>query len=135
MNIPPTAPRTDADLIFSYSRAQAIADGVLVDASTGPLGQISRQTYKYPIAMTAEVFFIIEQAADNPLLHNDLTGIWNDIMWMSLRYIVARPDPATVLFQVKITGIEDREIFTFKLVVGPGDNAEPVITLMLPDQD
>ena len=125
----------DAEVISTYSRAQAIADGVLVDASIGELAPISRHLYRFPVAMTAEVFAIIQAAVENKRADNSLAGVWHDIMWMSRMRVYARPDPSTVLFTVKIRGAGRRQIYAFKLVCGPGDNAEPVLTLMLPEQD
>lgn len=43
-------------------------------------------------------------------------------------------DESTVLFKVIITGAGKKRNFVFKLVVGPGDAGEPVITIMLPSE-
>ena len=85
--------------------------------------------------MTAAVFNLIQTAVEHPSAGNDYAGVWHDILWMSKRGITARPDASTVLFQVKITGTGQRSIYTLKLVCGPGDEAEPVLTLMLPNED
>lgn len=125
-----------ADIISSYSRAHAIADGVLVDANIGDLAEVTRQHYRcYPVAMTCGVFSLIERAVKNPRQCNDYHGVWHDICWMSKRAIISRPDPTTVIFRVKITGAARQSIWTLKAVCGPGDNAEPVVTIMLPNED
>jgi hypothetical protein len=125
----------DADLISVYTRAQAIEDGVLVDATISDLAEVSRQHYKYPIAMTSEVFTIMQRSVKNRRYCNDYRGVWHDILWMSKRNVISRPDPTTVLFTVKITGAGRRQLYTFKMVCGPGDDSSPVLTLMLPEQD
>lgn len=45
----------DAKLIYSYTRAQAIEDGVLVDLTAIAL-DVCREHYKYPIACTSAVW-------------------------------------------------------------------------------
>ncbi len=125
----------EADVISSYSRAQAIADGVLVDATCGDFADVTRQHYKVPVAMTAAVFAIIERAVKNPRWLNDYRGVWHDICWMSKRGAISRPDPSTVIFQVIITGAGRSKYHTLKEVAGPGDAGELVVTFMLPHED
>lgn len=121
------------EVISRYTRAQAIADGVLIDAMEGDFAEVSRQHFKYPIAMTAAVFAIIRKAVEHPKYCNDYKGVWHDILWMGRGLRGARQDQN--LFRVKIMGAGRRNVFTFKMVCGPGDTAEPVLTLMLPEED
>lgn len=44
-------------------------------------------------------------------------------------------DESTVIFRVIIAGAGRQRNYDFKLQVGPGDNGEPVITIMLPSED
>ena len=126
---------TDADVVYAYTRAQAIEDGVLIDATTGDLAEITRTHYKYPVAMTADVFTMIEQAVNHPKHCNDWRGVWHDICWMSRKNITHRYDATSHLFQVTITGLGRRKLHTLKIVCGPGDDAEPVLTVMMPTED
>jgi len=135
MNTQPSLFWTEADLISVYTRQQAIADGFLIDASTGELGEVSRQYYKYPVAMTAAVWAVIDKAVRNPNSWNDLKGVWHNVLYMSQHYVVRHLDVSIVLFEVKIVGAGRKQIFTFKMMCGSGDNAEPVMTVMLPDED
>ena len=41
----------------------------------------------------------------------------------------------TRLFTVIITGVGRRKYHRFKIVCGPGDLGEPVLTIMLPNED
>jgi hypothetical protein len=121
------------EVISSYSRAQAIEDGVLVDLSTiAP--EVCRQHYKHPVACTTGVWAIIERAIANEKWMNDLNGVVHDILWMS-RACARAIDASSRLFTVIITGAGRQRTYTFKIVCGPGDNAEPVITVMLPNED
>ena len=49
--------------------------------------------------------------------------------------ICRRFDETTHLFKVIITGTGRKKIHTLKVVCGPGDDAEPVLTIMLPEED
>ena len=122
------------DVIYSYSRKQAIEDGVLVDLGQDKMLEVCRQHYKYPIACTAAVFGIMERAVTNKKHCNDFAGVLHDMLWMS-RVYKREIDPTTVAFRVKITGTGRKSVYDFKMVCGPGDDAEPVMTIMTPDED
>jgi hypothetical protein len=114
------------ETVYSYSRKQAIEDGVLVD-----LTQIDpiRRAFKYHVACTDTVWNIIE--ATTKLAHQDLNGIGHDIATMALFAIRLSKGGDTIKFKVSIAGTTH----VFKLHIGPGDTAAPVITLMLPNED
>lgn len=121
------------EIIRSYSRAQAIEDGVLVDLTALAPG-VCRQHYRFPVACTAAVWSIIDRAIKNPKWANDINGVVHDLLWMS-RCRSNRLDERTLLFEVIIRGAGRRSVFKFKLVCGPGDDREPVLTLMSPEED
>ena len=129
-----TLTETFGEVIYSYSRAQAIEDGVLIDMMQEEFREISRSHYKFPIAITAAVFAIMEKAVTNPRCSNDYKGVWHDMLWMS-RVMKRKVDESTILFRVKIKGTGHKSLFDFKMVCGPGDNAKPVMTIMLPNED
>jgi hypothetical protein len=117
----------DAEVISSYTRAQAIEDGVLADLST--LFPSDTRLYKYPVACTSAVWNLIETAAKKDT-SNAAAIVW-DICYMSAKFPVAKIDESTMLFKVII----GRKTHTLKVNCGPGDNAEPVITIMLRNED
>ena len=124
------------EVISSYTRAQAIDDGVLVDLSA--LCPSDTRLYKWPVACTAAVWSLIEKACHKtetdeyvevPL--NEVgPWVW-DLCWMSIKAKTSVISPSEHLFICTI----GRRAHTFKAVCGPGDNGEPVITIMLPDED
>lgn len=120
------------DVIYAYSRQQAIEDGVLVDLNA--LCPDECKLYKFPVACTAAVWAIVDQAVKNKRQCNDLKGVVWDMIYMST---VMKRDigPSTKLFQVIIKGAGRKSKFEFKMVCGPGDQSEPVITIMLPEED
>lgn len=122
--------------IFGYSRQQAHEDGFLVCLSSisGEPQKICRQHYKHPISCTLAVWDLIEKAVENQTYNNDLSGILHDILWMS-RAAGRLVDESTKIFPVIIKGAGRKSNFELKLVVGPGDLLEPVITIMLSHED
>jgi hypothetical protein len=114
------------EMLYSYSRAQAIADGVLVDLSN--VDSI-RQHWKHPFACTSAVWAVIEEALTKE--GQDLAGICHDISTMAKFAIRGAREGDQLLFTVKIAGRNH----PLKLHIGPGDTAAPVLTLMLPDED
>jgi hypothetical protein len=70
-------------VVSVYTRAQAIADGVIVDATGGDLAAISAQHFPgVHVAMTAAVAALIQKAVDHPDHGNDWRGVWFDVLWM-----------------------------------------------------
>ena len=100
----------------------------------GELANVVRQHYKYPIACTASVWSIIATAVANPKCCNDYAGILHDMLYMSKVSYTPHGDD-TRLFTVMITGVGRRKYHRFKIVCGPGDLGEPVLTIMLPNED
>lgn len=124
----------DAEIISSYSRAQALADGVLIDASVGDLATVSAQHYRYPIAMTAAVHNLVDEAVTNPAWGNDWSGVWHDILYVSTR-MYSEIDEQTRQFSVIITGAGGCDYHTLKMVCGPDDDGLPCLTVMLASED
>jgi len=119
----------DAPVISCYTRTQAIEDGVLVDLSEiAP--KICREHFKTPIACTNTVWGLVEDAIKAEGSCASIDGVLHDIFWMS-KAMARELDPTTRLFKVIIHG-EEVEL---KVVCGPGDTPEPVLTFMLKGED
>ncbi len=117
---------TFGEAIYSYSRAQAIEDGVLVDLSE--VDSI-KQHWKHPFACTSAVWDIIEAALE--IAGQDVSGICHDIATMAKLAIRTGGDTDQTRFRVIITA----RTHELKLHIGPGDTPAPVLTLMLPYED
>lgn len=122
----------DEEPVYSYTRFQALEDGVLVDLNQ--YIPVMQSGYRYPIACTAAVFAIIDRACKNKKYHNDYSGVVWDILWMSRISPIQRWNSGR-LFQVIINGAGKKTIYNLKLEVSGGDNGEPVLTIMLPNED
>ena len=114
-------------VIYSYTRAQAIEDGVLVDLTQF---ETVRQHWKLHMACTDTVWNAIENAVREH--GKDFEGIMHDISTMAKIAIgKATTSEDTILFTV-IIGKAHKNL---KLHIGPGDTETPVLTLMLPGED
>ena len=127
------------EVIYAYTRAQAIADGVLIDVSelAGDAG------FRHPVAMTSGAWAdcVAWSCEDNDRqVHQDETGRLWDVLWMAYCAIrAARSDGRELFFEfyrVPRGGSSTEAVLCqLKLIVGPGDQGEPVITIMLPRED
>ena len=122
------------EVVSSYSREQAIEDGVLVDVSTVAKGA----TIKFAVAITSTVWGKYVEVPKGVRCQDETGRLW-DILWM-FRCTAARFNGDTLLFKLYVRNhnrgrLDRRDLVTLKAVCGPGDDAEPVITFMLPDED
>lgn len=118
--------------IYTYTRRQALEDGVLVDA--GPLA--AEAGIRFPVALTRaawEATVTVPAGADG--FQNATGRLW-DVLYVG-RCAMARStgDRAAYTISVITTKGGKRRNIRLEAVCGPGDNAEPVITIMLPGED
>ncbi len=120
------------DVISVYTRQDAINDGVLVDVTE----TAKKMGFRYPVAVTNTVWGIIENTPPSKQGIEDVEGRLWDVLWMSKVAIRTSraEDTSMIPFDVYLSSGRKKK-FTFKLVCGPGDYAEPVLTIMLPDED
>lgn len=124
----------DAEVIYSYTRAQALEDGVLVDVS-----EIAKEAgIKFPVALTAAVYGKYVEVPDGVTAQDKTGRLW-DVVWM-FRMTARKTDGDTLMFKLYVRNhnrerLDLRDLVTLKAVCGPGDQGEPVITIMLPDED
>jgi hypothetical protein len=120
---------TDPELISAYSRSEAFADGLLVDVT-----ETAREAgFLYPVALTRAAWELcVALSPPAKRAGNDVRGRLWDVIWM-MRWAVGRgrggPDIAFELLCVT-TSVRPSRV-ALRAVVGPGDDAEPVVTVML----
>lgn len=124
----------DWEVIHSYTRAQAYQDGALVDVTeTAREAGLLRNT-----ALTAAAW--AEAVAWNHGGGQDERGRLWDVVFMAYMKIRTTRVPTSELtyelYRVpNVEGAEEPELITLKMVIGPGDTLEPVLTIMLPNED
>jgi hypothetical protein len=124
--------------ISIYTRAQAIADGVLVDVST-----LAKEAgFHIPVAMTAAAWADCVAWSDADSLRQvtqDESGRRWDVLWMASIAARRARGAQRLAFQLHRVprsgrGTRPRPI-TLNLHLGPGDDAEPVVTILMPEED
>lgn len=121
------------NVIYAYTRAQAIADGVLVDVS-----ELAREAgFKHPVAVTAGVWGECVAVPKGVACQDEKGRIWDVLML--LRHAIAKSSGGDrVDFAVHVRN-DNREgtppLVRLYALCGPGDDAEPVVTVMLPHED
>jgi hypothetical protein len=127
--------------IHTYSRAQAIADGALVDLTAKAREHNVALPFKFPVACTAAIWAWIVPSTDEVSRDGQsLAGRLWDVLWLALCAVRRSGGGGgmltfSVLFVRREGGKLRRRTVQIKSICGPGDDAEPVITLMLPDED
>jgi hypothetical protein len=139
--VPAEAASDWGEVISAYSRADAIADGELVDVSA-----MAREAgIRLPVAVTRAVWedCVAWDDADSERKGwpQDQDGRLWDVLHMTRAAILRTPSGVTdrvrvQLFRVPRTGggVQPR-LVELVAVCGPGDNAEPVITIQMPGED
>lgn len=129
-----TSPFAGAEVISTYTRAQAIEDGELVDVT-----ETAREAgFRIPVAVARGAWAdcVAWTDADNRrkgTVQDEAGRLW-DVLWKA--FLVARRAPGRnrVRFQVYRVPVAGRgrkpRLTELVLHIGPGDCAEPVITIM-----
>jgi Family of unknown function (DUF6573) len=126
-------------VIDSYTRADAIADGVLIDVTT----MAGEAGFKWPVALTHAAWcdcVAWAESDSDAQLHQDESGRLWDVLFMACHGIRSATDPGNQLhfslYRVPKDGhsLVSEEVM-LKLIVGPGDAGEPAITILLPNED
>ena len=117
-------------VIFSYTRAEAIADGVLIDVS-----EMAREAgIKHPTAVTSTVWAEYVQVPEGVECQDEQGRLW-DILNM-LRHAAKEHEGDELLFDVFVRNDnQEPKLVSLKAICGPGDTWDPVITIMLPHED
>ena len=128
-----------SDLIHAYSRAQAIADGVLVDVTT-----TAREAgFSVPVALTRAVWADCvewtEETDRRKATHQDESGRLWDVVWMANRAARRAAGARCCVFEVLRVPREGRgnrpRSAVLAMRISAGDAGEPVITIGLPNED
>jgi len=122
------------EVISVYSRSQALADGVLVDTSA-----LAKEAgFVFPVALTETLYHsYLAPALDLVAEGQSIQGRLWDVLTV-LRFAIAKArNTDTILFKVLflMSACSSPVPIDLKAICGPGDDGEPVLTIMLPDED
>jgi len=121
-------------VVYSYTRAQAVADGVQVEVTKVAL----EAGIKHPMFLTRAVFDAYVAVPPNVTAQDEAGRLW-DIVWMT-RFAIIRARPGVDRVPVALYVRNDnRAAKLIKLIATCGpldiDDPSPAITVMMPDED
>lgn len=130
----PTGP-----MIFSYTRADAIADGVLVDLMADPrtAGVVREAGFKLPIVMTGTSYEAAVGTGELPSGQSRAGRLWDvlSVLHCAIRRLPAGEDRVEFKVAVDTDGQGHHKTVALWCLCGPGDDGEPVLTIMLEGED
>ena len=116
--------------IYSYSRAQAIEDGVLIDVS-----DIAKEAgFRVPVALTQALWADIHAIPKRLQGAADPQGRLWDVLFIGFCSAAQQSDASLCRFQLQMrTG--ETQLYEVKVHCGSGDEGEPVLTFMRSGED
>lgn len=118
-------------VISVYTRKQMLEDGSLIDVSD----TAKEAGIKFPVAMTQTAYGEVVKPDEQAIRRGESI---NGRLWdvLSMFRIKARTFEGSRMDFKVIATEEGREVVhLLYAVIGPGDTPEPVITIMLPNED
>ena len=126
-------PDQDGPIIFSYTRKQALLDGVLIDVTD----DAKAAGFKIPVAIGDNLFHQYVTPPDG--LEGEgqsIAGRLHDVFEMLKAAIRNESAQNRVLFEVLFLMSPGKlEKVPILAVVGPGDDGGPVMTICLPEDE
>ena len=118
-------------VIHAYTRAQAIEDGELMDVS-----EIAKEAgIKFPVALTRAVWASYVAVPPGVSGQDEKGRLW-DTVWMLRAAIAGSGGKECIHYQLYVRNDNRRaRKVTLKAICGPGDQGEPVVTILLPEED
>ena len=122
------------EVIYSYTRSQAVADGVQVEVS-----KVSAEAeIRFPVFLTRTVYDHFVTVPEGVTGQDEAGRLW-DIVWM-LRFAIMRSRPGCDRLPVALYVRNDNHRAKLvKLIATCGaldiDDPQPAITVMMPDED
>lgn len=133
-------PFDDFDVVHTYSRAQAIADGVLIDVTNATDSTGRRVSpFKFPVAFTSAAYAEtvarggkwVNKELILPRGQDAIGRLWDVFSMLLFAIRRAKTSTSVIHFTVKVSG----RLVHLKSICGPGDTPAPVLTIMLPNED
>jgi hypothetical protein len=122
------------EIIYSYTRKQAIADGVQVDISS----VANEAGIRFPVFITRTAFDAYVTVPPNVSGQDEAGRLW-DVVWM-LRFAIRKAvsGQSRLPFALYVRN-DNRAARLVKLIATCGaldiDDPQPAITVMMPDED
>lgn len=123
-------------IISVYTRAEAIADGALIDVSA----TATEAGYLIPVALTRAAWEDAVAWEESNTAYQDVSGRLWDVLWMA-RLAAGRVGHGMTRIAFEVLRVPNTPdalapvLTTLHLHIGPGDDGEAVLTVLRPDED
>ncbi len=119
------------EVISTYSRKQAIEDGVLHDVT-----ETAREAgIIHPVAVTAAVWNTYVTVPPAAVGQDEAGRLW-DILWMFRIAASVSDRLSEIVYPLYVANdASGPKLVELKAVSGPGDTLAPVLTIMMPGED
>jgi DNA repair protein RadC len=121
----------EAEMIYTYTRAQALSDGVLIDVSA----MAKEAGFRCPATITAALYTELNPNQSERSYGQSYEGRLWDVLFMAqlaARRAICDSQTAFCVSMADCPGKQGRlrkRLLNLWLVIGPGDDREPVITI------
>ena len=121
------------DIIHTYTRADALRAGVLIDVS-----ETAREAgIRYPVAVTSSVWQRCVAVPPGVACQDEAGRLW-DVLWLVACAVRKGDAGPQVRFGVHVRN-DNRDrtppLVLLKVLCGPDDDGSPCLTVLLPDED
>jgi hypothetical protein len=118
--------------IHVYTRADALRDEVLVDVT-----ETAREAgFRFPVALTAGVWADVNDIPEQKQNSQDPKGrLWDLLFVAALNCKKGQTNQDGELPFTLIMHVGDSTYYAAKVFFGPGDEEEPVLTILRPNED
>jgi hypothetical protein len=123
----------ESNLIHGYTRAEALADGVLVDVTN----TAKQAGIRYPAALTRAVWERCVKVPPGVVCQDEGGRLW-DAVWLLACAIRCSDGGPVLRFGVHVQNDDSKRTplwVPLMAVCGPDDQGEPVITVLLLGED
>jgi hypothetical protein len=122
------------DLIYAYTRKQALEDGEQVDVSTTAV----EAGIRFPVFLTREVFDCYVTVPPNVQCQDESGRLWDILLMLHLGIKMSNRSSDRIQFSLLVRN-DDRKPKLVNLVAACGakdiDDPQPAITVMMPGED
>lgn len=119
--------------ISFYTRADALSDGILSDVSK----IAEEEGFKIPVALTLAAYRSIEPSEEERSRGDDLRARLHDLFWTMSQALRRKSyvEASRIDFQLNLSQDGKPVSQALRALLHLGDRGEPVITILLPNED
>jgi len=118
------------EVVYSYSRQDAIRDGVLIDVST----LAAEAGCSIPVAISQGVYQLCVSVPEGVTWQDESGRLW-DVLWMLTVAANKKRGPELEFSTLIQNSPGLLDTVRLKALINDGDDGKPVLTILLPNED